>query len=97
MVRVEQVDESTPFLPPAVRRRPHGAGFFLSFWQQGVAPLKPHLAREEVDAASSNQEAQGEGPSGATAFHGDTVSSSAMLRLQHVLKKTQHISFWFMD
>lgn len=79
MVRVEQVDESTSFLPPAgfLTACPlsHRCGFLLGLWQHRVAPLKPHLAQEEVDAAGPHQEAQGEGPSGARALHGDPVIS----------------------
>lgn len=84
MVRVQQVDESTSLLPPAGRSLRHRRAFFLSLWQHGVAPLKPHLAQEEVDAAGPHQEAQGEGPSGAGALHGETVPSTVMSQLQHV-------------
>lgn len=90
VVRMERVDESSSLLLPAGWILPHCSGFFLGLWQHGVAPFKPHLAQEEVDAAGPHQEAHEEGPSGAGALHGDSVSSTVMSQLQHVYMGTQH-------
>lgn len=89
MVRVEQVDESSSLLLPVGRALPGHRGFFLSLRQNRVAPLEPHLAQEEVDAEGPHQEAQGEGPSGAGALHGDTVYITVIS--QRIYRGTQHI------
>lgn len=89
MVRVEQVDESRSLLLPVGRALPGHRGFFLSLRQNRVAPLEPHLAQEEVDAEGPHQEAQGEGPSGAGALHGDTVYITVIS--QHIYRGTHGI------
>lgn len=81
MVRVEQVDKSSPLLLPGGCALPHRCSFSLSICQHRVAPLKQHLGQEEVDAEGPHQETQAEGPSGAGVLHGDTVSSTVISQL----------------
>lgn len=91
MMRVEQVDESRPLLSPAGCALPYRCSSFLSLWEHRVAPLKPHLRQEEIDAKGPHQEAQAEGPSGGGVLHGDTVSNTMISRLQHVYIGTAHV------
>ena len=86
VVRVEQVDQSVSVLLPVCQiiiSRRHAStcvggrsSRLLRLRQHGVAPLKPHLAQNEVHAATPHQEPRAEGPWGAQALHGGVCSLS---------------------
>lgn len=88
-MRAKQIDQSSSLLTPARGALQHRRGFPLSLRRHKVPPLEPHLAQEEVGAASSHQEAQAEGQPGAGDLHGDTHSSTATSLLQHVWEHKQ--------
>lgn len=90
MMRVDEIDKSSsPLLPVGQFVFKH-CSFFLSLCQHRVAPLKPHLAQENIDGARPNQEAQREGPCRTGTLHlFEVPSANTMFQLQHVYKTAQ--------